>query len=127
MSLNKKELKLAYGKKYRKEHRDEIKEKRKSYWKKVQVETTKRTRKNRKKRANWLWDLKCGLRCKDCGESHPACLDFHHRNPKEKEDLVCKMVTTGCSEQKILEEMDKCDVVCANCHRKLHCNHKWPT
>jgi hypothetical protein len=66
-----------------------------------------------------------GLRneCKQCGESHISCLVFHHRNPKEKNFTIAKMVSGKMKKELILEEIKKCDVLCANCHRKLHWSH----
>ena len=58
------------------------------------------------------------LNCKNCGESDQACLDFHHRNPKEKDFNVSRGLEF--SRKTILKEIAKCDVLCSNCHRKLH-------
>ena len=61
--------------------------------------------------------------CK-CGESDPIALDFHHRNPEEKEFNIGQALTRRVSLVKLLEEVAKCDVMCANCHRKLHRDQK---
>lgn len=63
---------------------------------------------------------KAKYKCLRCGESHPACLDFHHRNPAEKFRNVSEMVCSAFEFEKILEEMAKCDCLCSNCHRKEH-------
>lgn len=56
--------------------------------------------------------------CKDCGETDPIVLEFDHVRGK-KVASVCNMsVSGGCSLVKIKKEIDKCEVVCANCHRK---------
>ena len=65
-------------------------------------------------------EVRNNLICKQCGENHPGCLDFHHRDPSEKELDICQMVQSGWSKRTILKEIEKCDVLCANCHRKLH-------
>jgi hypothetical protein len=60
-----------------------------------------------------------GGKCFDCGGVFPACCyDFDHRDPKEK----CFMISTAhaagkVSQEEIKKEADKCDLVCANCHR----------
>ena len=54
--------------------------------------------------------------CVNCGETHPATLDFHHTDPSVKEANI----TMLDSRKKMLEEADKCVVLCSNCHRKLH-------
>jgi len=55
--------------------------------------------------------------CQDCGCSFPACaMDFDHRDPKTKVAKISSMVFCG-SKQLLLDEIAKCDVVCAICHR----------
>lgn len=58
--------------------------------------------------------------CKTCGENHPACLEFHHLDPENKDNDIAYMVNTGYSIARILREIEKCVVLCSNCHRKLH-------
>ena len=88
-----------------------------------------RFQKKKKKYAKWKRERKARLvelirslrdRCVRCDESHQACLVFHHRNPAQKEFTIAYAAAQGWSEQKIREEIDKCDVLCANCHRKEH-------
>ena len=79
--------------------------------------------KRRKVLQQWLREYKIGLSC-SCGESHPACLDFHHKDPSMKIDNIGNLASRGWSIKNILKEINKCDVVCANCHRKLEWNKK---
>jgi hypothetical protein len=44
-------------------------------------------------------------------------MDFDHRNPEEKEYEISKLIS-GCQLTKLWKELEKCDVVCANCHRE---------
>ena len=67
----------------------------------------------------WFWRYKSGLKCVKCGENHVATIDFHHRIG-EKENGVSKMVADGYSIERILKELKKCEVLCSNCHRKIH-------
>ena len=60
------------------------------------------------------------LKCEMCGENHPACLDFHHKDKKDKSFNVAIMASSGYSIEKIKEEIAKCIVLCSNCHRKEH-------
>lgn len=54
--------------------------------------------------------------CADCGISYPPyVMDFDHR--ENKLDNVAKLVGNMVAFQRILDEVSKCDVVCANCHR----------
>lgn len=71
----------------------------------------------------WFSTIKDGLACKECGETHPACLQFHHRNPAEKEHTIASLRQRQ-SRRLTLAEMAKCDVLCANCHFKLHWNER---
>jgi hypothetical protein len=54
--------------------------------------------------------------CIDCGEADPRCLDFDHKPGEIKSANVCQM--KQFSLEKVDEEIAKCDVRCANCHRK---------
>lgn len=44
-------------------------------------------------------------------------MEFDHQEGFEKVDTVSKMIGDGYSLQKILDEINKCELVCANCHR----------
>ena len=61
-----------------------------------------------------------GGKCKICGENHPAALSFHHRDPKQKEFDVSRKIQSTAKWEIIKTEVDKCDLLCENCHRKLH-------
>ena len=68
------------------------------------------------------WDtFKRTLKCTHCGENHPATLDFHHVDPSKKESVVSELVSKGCYKAAKLE-VEKCIVLCANCHRIHHYN-----
>lgn len=60
--------------------------------------------------------------CKICGETRFYCLDFHHRDPAAKKDTICNLIRHGYSTQIVKKEIDKCDIICSNCHRKEHTN-----
>ena len=55
--------------------------------------------------------------CVDCNEGDPIVLEFDHRDPKEKKGLISIMIYNS-SLQDLNKEIAKCDVVCANCHRR---------
>lgn len=93
----------------------------KKAWRKTERGKIAHAKHNKKRgRAIKLWLLEmCGsTKCIYCGESHPACLDFHHRDAAEKEFVIASAKTKN--REILLAEIKKCDVVCANCHRKLH-------
>jgi hypothetical protein len=54
--------------------------------------------------------------CVDCGEKDIRVLEFDHVNGKKYND-VSTMVWRACSIKKIQNEINKCEIVCANCHR----------
>lgn len=72
---------------------------------------------------DWFQQYKRTLFCELCGENHPACLDFHHTNPKEKKFSVSQKRNRPSLKQ-LQEEIAKCQVLCANCHRKEHYKQK---
>jgi len=80
----------------------------------------KRIRARRIELREWLDKYKSKLRCITCGEKHPACLDFHHKNAKTKDFNVAVVKGWGYGKERILREIEKCMVICANCHRKVH-------
>lgn len=76
---------------------------------------------NFQKKKKWIDEIKTAKGYLKCGETHPACLDFHHRDPTQKLFRVSQ--AKHFSEKRrneVLEEMAKCDLLCSNCHRKLH-------
>lgn len=73
--------------------------------------------KQKRKLREWWQEHKKQFKCK-CGESHPACIEFHHHQ-KNKEGNVSSFIGNG-SIKKALKEVDKCIPICRNCHAKLH-------
>jgi mannitol-specific phosphotransferase system IIBC component len=58
-----------------------------------------------------------------CGETEPCCLSYHHENG-DKTGNISDMVNRGYGINRIQKEMDKCVVLCLNCHAKLHNKQK---
>jgi hypothetical protein len=73
----------------------------------------------RRRLRDWLDTHRATLGCARCGETDPACLDFHHVRG-EKVGSIGQMVTNGYSAADLHAEIQKCEVLCANCHRKEH-------
>jgi len=88
----------------------------------------KKLRKNKERKQSlrsWFvkYKQKESCRCIKCGESDFRVLDFHHKT-NNKTDCVADLVRNGLSKKNILKEIQKCDILCSNCHRKLHYNTK---
>ena len=77
----------------------------------------KKASEKKKQVREWWQEYKKQFKCA-CGESHPACIEFHHHE-NNKEDNVSYIINSG-SKVKALEEIAKCTPMCSNCHRKLH-------
>jgi hypothetical protein len=59
-----------------------------------------------------------GGKCKNCQYSKsPAALVFHHRDPKEKDFSISRKVLGW---ERLQPELDKCDLLCSNCHNEEH-------
>lgn len=56
--------------------------------------------------------------CVDCGEKDILVLEFDHKDRKMKETEIRRIIENGGSLEKIINEIAKCDVRCANCHRR---------
>lgn len=86
------------------------------------------TQMKRLKLAKFLAVQYRGGRCQICG--YDKCidaLDFHHLDPDEKDFSFSERRATaldrGRLKQSIKTELDKCQLVCSNCHREIHFNH----
>jgi len=129
-----------FNKEWRLNNPEKVKESRKKNYKKNYVKKPKKTseeikarrketrRKYEKsvseKNKKWLAELKSTLKCVLCGfDKHPEALDFHHKNPADKKFEVGRGITRKTLKQ-VQEEIAKCEVVCANCHRALHAEER---
>lgn len=86
---------------YYKEHKDQFRKRSKRYLQKIK---------------DFIAEKKSNG-CILCGENDIVCLDFHHINGK---DFTIGKQINNVSFDKIKEEVSKCVVLCANCHRKVH-------
>jgi len=113
MSKTKAEI-LEYHRNWYAKNKERLRQKKKIYCKN-----------HRLRRKEWFATVKGSLSCEVCGESRYYCLDFHHTNPKDKEFNIGDMVERNYSKKRILEEIAKCTVLCANCHREEHHKQGW--
>lgn len=74
-------------------------------------------RKIREQNAQKVFEYLSGHPCVECGESDPIVLEFDHRSGVEKVECV-SMLVLNSSWARVEAEIQKCDVLCANCHRR---------
>lgn len=109
---------------------------RSTYWKSYYSKETNKTRhisqskghaKTRYQKIRALLNQLKDKPCSDCGGTFGWwVMQFDHLDPETKAMEVARMVTHGYSERAILDEVAKCELVCANCHadrthRRLQC------
>lgn len=68
----------------------------------------------------YILEIKKKGRCSVCGEADYRVLQFHHSDPSQKEHKIAALATSACSLQRIQTEIDKCIILCANCHSREH-------
>lgn len=116
--------KKLYFKRYYQKNKDKLKDNIKQWQldNKTQVNNYKQIHKNKKRKilTTYINNIKSSSSCKHCGEKTVCCLDFHHRDKKNKTKNINKFVADGSSIEKLTDEINKCDIVCSNCHRKIH-------
>lgn len=91
-----------------------------NYYEKNRSKVITAVNKNKKANRVWFAAYKRTLACTDCGENHPATLDFHHVIHDKNHRKVNDLVSDGHAKPRIMEEIKKCVVLCSNCHRKHH-------
>lgn len=90
----------------------------KQYYHSTQQKTKhgERARCRQKRIADALSEIKTIAGCKFCNERCAVCLDLHHLNDDKEFNLSRCVYAIS----KVKDELAKCEVVCANCHRKVH-------
>lgn len=69
----------------------------------------------RVKKRKLLLDFLKDKKCVDCGETNPVVLQFDHVRG-EKTKNIAILINNGSSWERVLNEIDKCEIRCANCH-----------
>jgi hypothetical protein len=109
------EEKKAYARQWYLAHQEDQKELARQ-WRKANPESHREeVRQHLRKKREHLRQIRKELGCKNCGNADPRVLDFHHRNPIDKSFNISGHISKGLST--LLKEVEKCDVMCANCHR----------
>ena len=110
-----KEKQREYHRQYRLDHLEEKRAYDKARYADRKEYILLQTRERRAANRTWLRGIK-SLPCIDCGNSYPSCvMEFHHRDPSEKSFTIGEEL--GRNRDRIIAEIAKCDLICANCHR----------
>ena len=109
-------------KEWREKNKDSVRASRRKWYNNNRKKAMAAIVKRKQELREWLRGIKAGWQCNSCGEDHPACLCCHHRDPNEKELDIARVTGHGWSKQRILKEIEKCDILCHNCHAKIHWN-----
>lgn len=78
---------------------------------------TERNKKIKSVIKNNLLNLLKNSKCTDCGNDDIRVLEFDHLPQFKKEKNISDFLKSGCSWNVIQKEINKCEIVCANCHR----------
>ena len=122
-------------KRYKKENADDFQQYQQTYHKKkyynnkenIDVELLREEWREQKlkiikERRIFINEYKSTCTCQKCGDTRPYVLDFHHLDGNDKDYLVSQMQYSTYSKERIIKEMEKCVILCSNCHRKVHAN-----
>ncbi len=115
MPLKDEKARSSYNSEYNKKWYAKNKKKKKEQAKKSRKRAVRRNRK-------YIEKHKLKNPC-PCGEIEPCCLSYHHFEG-EKEGNISDMVNRGYGLKRIQKEIDKCKLMCLNCHAKLHKKEK---
>ena len=72
------------------------------------------------KKKGIVQEMKSQCACAKCGETRGYVLDYHHIDPSIKEDSVARLTSNTSNLEKVFAEIEKCVVLCSNCHREFH-------
>ncbi len=96
------------------------------FYKKTRISHIKRKNDRKKLLREYITNFKKQSICK-CGESDYRCLCFHHRNQTKKTASMTELIRRGVGLITIQKEIKKCDILCFNCHAKIHNGYHWKT
>ena len=65
-----------------------------------------------------IWNFLLKNPCVTCGETDPVVLEFDHIDPSQKSFSISEASKKKTKIEDVQKEIDKCQVLCANCHRR---------
>ena len=99
------------------------KQQRRDWYQRNKKITKQRAAESKIRTQEWFKEIKSKEVCVECGHDVYEDLDYHHKDPSTKVTSVSEMVGRF-SRQRILDEIQKCEVLCKNCHMNHH--HRYP-
>src|SRR5438445_6027521 len=98
---------------WKEQNQDKIRAYRRAWYYRNREQAKAKASERKQQIKEWFKGYKCQLFCRQCGENNGACLQFHHLDSKTKDTSLAEMVHDGWGQQKILKEIEKCEVLCA--------------
>ncbi len=120
MAYKNSEKKREYQKQWYQENKREIEARRRERYRQNPEKRRAKDERYRKGLRDFIDDLKKAGACIRCGIADYRVLDYHHRDPGQKEIGLSWAWKQRIGKQATLDEIAKCDLICANCHRILH-------
>ena len=117
MNKRKYDQDLDYKMKKQKQAREYYRLKKMSSSSKAKLERNQFSTTPWKDKKTYYQSIWSNAKCVDCGENRIVTLEFDHRDPASKRFNISSWRLSTISLQDLKDEIDKCDVVCANCHR----------
>jgi|TARA_R110002167_G_scaffold23983_2_gene84987 hypothetical protein len=81
---------------------------------------SKETAEQKRKIYKWVDNHKASMGCDHCGETDKRCLQLHHKDSSTKKHSVATLIGKGYIFKTVKIEVEKCEVLCANCHSIHH-------
>lgn len=91
------------------------------YWNNRQYyldKTQKRNKKIRDETNEYIYEYLLTHPCIDCGEKDILVLEFDHKERSDKKEDISRIIRLVGTKTALIEEIAKCEVRCANCHRR---------
>jgi hypothetical protein len=76
--------------------------------------------------SEWYNYMKKLARCQICGIDDDVCLQFHHLPNRDKDINIGSAKNGSYGLNKIFSESQKCAIICANCHKRVHSDMDTP-
>ena len=81
---------------------------------------SKETAEQKRKIYKWVDNHKASMGCDHCGVKDKRCLQLHHKDSSTKKHSVATLIGKGYIFKTVKIEVEKCEVLCANCHSIHH-------